>query len=519
MAPPATAAAAATAAAGAASCPDPRSPRSHNPVVWQPAPEQPALGREPSVRLTPRPHRFHDGLEEGEGGPLSPRRQRPQPEEEPPHEHNHRRHHLFESPAVAAVPTPAAALPPGYDGSGRPVGRRHSADTPGEEPPLPPGFDGSYNHADDDGDALSGEAVGRSVIALPGAVGLRIKTRLPPASPDAVEEPPAQQPAQQQHHQPPLPPLPPPPQQECCQQHHTSVMPPSATPPTQLPTGSPTGSPPARGAGVLSPTPQPHLGPTDPAEAAQQFLQQVLLQHRAMLPPNAASMLQPGAAAARSFVFVPGAGFLPVLSTTDPAEQWAALAAGVPRAPGLELPGCFPLHQGPAAPPQVGPAPPSPRHGAASPLGWHQAPAAGALAAAAAGWLHALVGTAVWLLLLLAPDGGISLACLPAGRRAAGPRRPTCEVRLPGVHTLSEALLALQRAIRRAVPAEEPGAAAKRALLAGLLQRGLSKVGLGIFAQSPVNLAQAGWILHEVRGRVGPGGGPLLYAACPTAAV
>ena len=84
--------------------------------------------------------------------------------------------------------------------------------------------------------------------------------------------------------------------------------------------------------------------------------------------------------------------------------------------------------------------------------------------------------------------------------RPAGPRlAPFAEVRLLGAHTLSDALRALQPAIQAAVPAGEHAAAAKRALLGGLLQRGLAKAGPGVFRQSLVHVAQATEALHEVR--------------------
>ncbi|KAL4438010.1 hypothetical protein ABPG77_004231 [Micractinium sp. CCAP 211/92] len=78
--------------------------------------------------------------------------------------------------------------------------------------------------------------------------------------------------------------------------------------------------------------------------------------------------------------------------------------------------------------------------------------------------------------------------------RAAGSNdAPTCELRLPGVRSVREALSLLRPAIRRAVPAEEPASAAKRAALGALLESGLHQRGSGdAFWQEGIHMAHVG---------------------------
>lgn len=79
---------------------------------------------------------------------------------------------------------------------------------------------------------------------------------------------------------------------------------------------------------------------------------------------------------------------------------------------------------------------------------------------------------------------------------------PTCQLRLPGVHSVEGALSLLRPAIRRAVPAEERASAAKRAALGALLEAGLRQRGAdGAFWQEGIHLAQVGEKLLKVRRR------------------
>lgn len=80
---------------------------------------------------------------------------------------------------------------------------------------------------------------------------------------------------------------------------------------------------------------------------------------------------------------------------------------------------------------------------------------------------------------------------------------PTCELRLPGVRSVREALSLLRPAIRRAVPAEEPASAAKRAALGALLESGLHQRGSGdAFWQEGIHMAHVGVKLLKVSRRI-----------------
>ncbi len=154
-------------------------PRRRQPIVWQPQP-QPTTGEPgcapPSAdelqRLSARFLRFHcqPGAAAPNGHAMAP-----------PLHRNPYPNHSIEAAAPGHMPSEhgaraaAVATPAAFDPSA---------------PDLPPGYDGSLSSA-----AAAADA-GRSVIALPGAVGLRIKARLPPELATIQEQ---QQPQQLAH--------------------------------------------------------------------------------------------------------------------------------------------------------------------------------------------------------------------------------------------------------------------------------------------------------------------------------
>ena len=158
-------------------------PRRRAPIVWQPPPTaeegQPAPHSEDELRrLSTRFLRFHCPGPQGPDAspPLSGTPDIKQQLEQPPRYQQFGRG--FHAAAVGAPVLASPPFPPGFDGTNG-LGRDSLP------PALPSGSNGSLIGA-------AGTAAGeRSVIALPGSVGLRIRARMPsePGPPERPQAP------------------------------------------------------------------------------------------------------------------------------------------------------------------------------------------------------------------------------------------------------------------------------------------------------------------------------------------